>query len=260
MNRLNLFFNLSAVIICFCLISSCKTTRNTTKEDFLYFQNGLDSLKKIQVKEPTIHTYDMLSVTVNSASPIQEQLAPFNPADKTAGYLVNSDGNIEMPVIGPVKAVGLTQAQLQTVLTEKIASYVKDPHVTVHFMQFKVNVLGEVKSPGSKVFQVDRVTILDAISEAGDLTDLGKREDVAVIREEPSGRKIYKVDLRSGSLFQSPVYLLQSNDVLYVGANEQKFRDLKSNTNNTTLRSLQIFGTILGLFSSIVFAINAFKN
>lgn len=260
MNRLNLFSTLSAILICCCLFSSCKMPRNTTKEDFLYFQNGLDSIKKVQLKEPTIHTYDLLSVQVTSASPIQEQLAPFNPIDKSTGYLVNPSGNIEMPVIGPVKAVGLTQAQLQTVLTEKIASYVKDPNVIVHFLQFKVNVLGEVKSPGSKTFQVDRVTILDAISEAGDLTDLGKREDVAVIREEASGRKIYRVDLRSGSLFQSPVYLLQSNDVLYVGANEQKFRSLKSNSNNTTLRSLQIFGTILGLFSSIVFAINAFKN
>jgi polysaccharide export outer membrane protein len=216
-------------------------------------------MKRVQIKEPTIHKYDLISIQVSSASPIQEQLAPFNPTDKTSGYLVNSDGNIEFPVIGAVKAAGLTQVQLQNSIAEKVANYVKDPNIIVHFLQFKVNVLGEVKSPGLKTFEVDRVTIIDAISQAGDLTDNGKREDVAVIREEPTGRKLYKVDLRSGSLFQSPVYHLQSNDILYVGANEQKFKDLKSANNNTTLRSLQIFGTILGLFSSIVFAINAFK-
>ena len=259
-NRTKLLLSLCAFLSLSFLMFSCNNAKHITKEDFLYFQNGLDSIKKIQIKEPIIHYYDLLTVEVSSASPIQEQIAPFNPADKAAGYLVNGEGNIEMPVIGVVKAEGLTQVQLQNSITEKISSYVKDARVKVHFLQFKVNILGEVKSPGSKTFEVDRVTIIDAISAAGDLTDLGKREDVAIIREEATGRKIYKVDLRSGSLFQSPAYLLQSNDILYVGANAQKFKNLKVTGITPAQRYLQIFGTIVGLFTSVVFAIDIFND
>ncbi len=256
---LHVCFNFFSIIACACILFSCKVSKNTTKEDFLYFQRGLDSIKNVQVKEPIIHVNDLLSIQVSSASLNQEQTIPFNPPGN-AGYLVSTTGNIEMPVLGTLKAAGLTQAQLQSSILEKLSNYVKDPNVIVHFLQFKINVLGEVKSPGEKKFDVDRVTIIDAISAAGDLTDIGKREDVTVIREEGTSRKIYRVDLRSGSLFQSPVYNMQSNDILYVGANAQKFKQLKGANSNNALNGLRIVGTVLGLFTSIILAIRVFNN
>lgn len=244
-------------------VFSCNTSQKVTKENFLYFQRGLDSIKYIQTKDPIIQNNDLLSIQVGSTSLNQEQTIPFNlpPSNMgvNLGYLVNTAGNVEMPVIGSVKASGLTQAQLQKAILDKLSPYVKDPSVIIHFLQFKINILGEVKSPGTKKFESDRVTIIDAVSAAGDLTDNGKREDIVIIREEGNTRKIYRVDIRSGSLFQSPVYLLQSNDIMYIGASEQKFRELKAATSNNAQKGLQILGTIIGLFTSIVFAINVFK-
>jgi len=242
------------------LLLSCNSTKRVTKESFIYFQNGLDSIKYIQSKEPIVQNNDLLSIQVLSTSLNQEQTVPFNtPASAggvSSGYLVNMAGNVEMPVIGTIKAAGLTQNQLQKNIVEKLSPYVKDPSVVIHFLQFKVNILGEVKSPGTQKFESDRVTIIDAISAAGDLTDNGKREDISVIREDGNTRKIYKIDLRSGSLFQSPVYLLQSNDIIYVGASDQKFAELKGQAKAATQSNLQLFGTVIGLLTSIVLTIS----
>lgn len=245
------------------LLFSCNSTQKVNKASYIYFQNGLDSLKNIQTREPIIQNNDILSVQVISTSLNQEQTVPFNLPASTAsptlsGYPVIG-GNIEMPVIGSIKAAGLTIVQLQKSILDKLAPYVKDPSVIIHFVQFKVNVLGEVSSPGTKKFESDRVTIIDAISASGDLTDKAKREDILVIREEVTGRKMYRLDIRSGGIFQSPAYLLQSNDIVYVGASDQKFRELKAATSDNTQKAVQIFATIIGLFTSIVFAVNVFK-
>jgi polysaccharide biosynthesis/export protein len=261
--KINRIFTYCILIFSSSVFFSC-LSRNITKEDFIYFQTGLDSLKRVQVSEPIIHTNDFLSIQVSSSSLNQEQVLPFNlPGSSSAvnptGYLVNSAGNIDMPVLGSVKAAGLTQDQLQKAVTEKLMNYVKDPIVMVHFLQFKVNVLGEVNGPGMQKFQVDRVTILDAISAAGDLTDKGKREDITVIREDGTTRRIYKVDIRSGSLFQSPAYFLQSNDIVYVGPNAQKFRDMKSANSSTAQNAIRIGSTIISLFTSIIIIIRVFN-
>lgn len=223
-------------------------------------------MKGIQLKQPLIQKNDLLSIQVSSTSLNQEQTTPFNlPSSSSAGtangYLVNMSGNIEMPVIGVINAEGLTPLQLQTAVSAKLLPYVKDPTVIVHFLQFKINLLGEVKSPGVKTFTTDRVTLIDAVSAAGDLTDYGKRQDVTVIREEGNVRKIYKVDLRGGGLFQSPAYILQSNDIVYVGAADIKFDQIKaaSSNNENVRQGLQIFSTLLGLFTSILFLIRGTK-
>ena len=261
--KLKGIFSYCLIILSSCLLFSC-LSKNVTKEDFVYFQTGLDSLKRVQVSEPVIHVNDLLSVQVSSSSLNQEQVVPFNlPGSSNAlnptGYLVNTAGNIDMPVLGSVKAAGLTQDQLQKAVSEKLMNYVKDPIVIVHFLQFKVNVLGEVKGPGMQKFQVDRVTLLDAISAAGDLTDKGKREDITVIREDGDTRRIYKVDIRSGSMFQSPAYILQSNDVVYVGPNFQKFRDMKNANTSNAQTALRVGSAIISVFTSIILIIRVFN-
>jgi len=253
----------SLLVVTSAILLSCNSTKRVTKQSFIYFQNGLDSIKYIQSKEPIVQNNDLLSIQVLSTSLNQEQTVPFNtPASAggaSNGYLVNMSGNVEMPVIGTVKAAGLTQIQLQKSIVEKISPYVKDPSVVIHFLQFKVNVLGEVKSPGTQKFESDRVTIIDAISAAGDLTDNGKREDISVIREDGNTRKIYKMDLRSGSIFQSPAYLLQSNDIIYVGASDQKFAELKGQAKTFAQGGLQVLVTIIGLITSIALVIRVFQ-
>jgi len=238
----------------------CKSSEELNKE-FLYFQNNIDTVGSIKVKEPVILPNDILTIQVFIKSLNQDQALPFNlPSSggssssgqgagvgKTgdpAGYLVELDGTIEMPIIGVVKVAGLTKTQLQVVLKEKLSAYIREPSVIIRFSTLKINILGEVKVPGNYNFPRDRVTIIDAIGAAGDLTDYGKRKNVEVIREEITGRKYYSVDLTSRDVFQSPAYHLQPNDIVYVSPTEVKLKRI--NNKNTGEKGLQL---TLGLVS-----------
>lgn len=183
-----------------------------------------------QPKEIFIQPGDVLSIVVYSRSLNQDQVTIFNlPASANTlmqGYQVSRSGNIDIPIIGAIKAVGLSKKELQDTLVRKLTEYVKNPSVIVKFLQFNVNVLGEVRTPGTYKFNVDKVTIIDALSAAGDLTDYGKRDSIIVIREE-NGKKItYSIDLRNKSIFNSPVYNLQPNDIVYVRPNKYKIKNL----------------------------------
>jgi polysaccharide biosynthesis/export protein len=142
-------------------------------QDFLYFQNSLDSIETIQRSVAVIKNNDLLSIQIFSKSLNQDQASIFNLPDRQS-YLVAENGNIDLPIIGEVRASGLTKEQLQLNLKDKLSSYIKEPSVFVRFSDFKINVLGEVKLPGTHSFNKDKVTIIDAISAAGDLTDYGK--------------------------------------------------------------------------------------
>jgi polysaccharide export outer membrane protein len=257
------------VAIAFFLISlaSCTTEKNINQ--YMYFQNAKDSLATA-LKEPIIQPNDLLSIQVLSKSINQEQTALFNlfnvgvsSANTTGGerqlpigYQVSATGNIEVPLIGEVKAAGLTKRQLQNTLTQKLASYVRDPMVNVRFLQYNVNVLGEVKQPGIKSFPTDRVTIIDALSAAGDATDFARRDNVMVIREENGQRKHYVVNLsNSRALFASPAYQLQPNDVVYVSPSKNKLRNITYNPDAQRRVSL-----ILSLVSAATFVGNLILN
>lgn len=229
---------LPGMFMLFSALVACGPSKNLNK-DYVYFQNSHDSVA-LQVREPVFQPNDLISIQVFSKTPNQEQAAVFNlrsnagsastsgnPA--SASYQVSAGGNIDLPIIGSVKAEGLTKDQLAQLLAQKLTPYVKDPIVLVKYQQYNVNVLGEVRSPGAKPFSSDRVTIIDAISAAGDLTDYGKRNDILVIREEAGKRFFYNVDLRSSSLFQSPAYFLRPNDIVYVGPNNRKLQEMGLN-------------------------------
>jgi len=239
-------------VLLFFIMVGCGPSRKINT-NILYFQKDLDSLETVQVKENIIKTNDILNIQIFSKSLIQDQAAIFNLPDKTIsqGYTVRNDGNIEIPLLGTIRAAGLTKIQLQTSIEEKLTNYIKNPSVMVRLAQFNINILGEVRSPGSHSFQTETVTLIDAISAAGDLTDQGKREDITVIREENLVRKIYKVDLRSGTLFLSPVFQMQPNDIVYVGANVKKLRAL--NTGPDRMNGLQLTSTLLSIFSTAIF-------
>ncbi len=232
-------------VSCWILFSSCSSSKKLNT-DPIYFRDGPDSVT-ISQGEKLIHPFDMLSIQVYSKTPNQEQAAIFNifsqqnaitrdptsasfgtssisgaPSPTMQGYRVNESGNIDMPVIGTVNTTGLTIYQLQDYLSKKVSDYVKSPAVIVHYLQFDVNVLGEVKNPGIKKFSTDKVTVIDAIGASGDLTDFGKRNDITVVRREGAKEVFYRVDLRDRKIFKSPVYYLQPNDIVYVDPNKYK--------------------------------------
>ena len=169
----------------------------------------------------------MLSIVVSSSDPAVAKI--FNlPVSATQagtdragygnyllGYVVDNEGYIDFPILGKIKASGLSRWQLQEQITQALAEkkMLTDGLVTVEFMNFKVSILGEVTNPGTYTINSDKVTVLEAIAMAKDLTIFGERDHVYVIREENGQRKSYQLDLRSADIFKSPAYYLKQNDV-----------------------------------------------
>ena len=249
--------------MCVFILGACNSSKKIDK-NYLYFQTERDNIGTIEIKERVIQVNDLLNIQVISKTLNQQEAALFNMpssggiGDNTStsaginntGYLVGINGNVDLPIIGGVRAEGLTKTQLQKNLVNMLSQYIKDPSVSIRFLQFNVNILGEVKSPGIKTFPIDRVTIIDAIGAAGDLTDNGERKNILVIRDD-KGKKLYiQLDITSGSLFQSPAYQLQPNDIVYVGADIKKLQNLAKGPNpGTTFRTI---GTALSVAISLL--------
>jgi len=132
------------------------------------------------------------------------------------GYLVEGDGTIKLPYLDKVKAEGLSRLQLENYITERMKEYTKNPVVNVRFLNYRITVMGAVQAPGSFSLPTERVTVLEALGLAGDLTIFGKRENILVVREENGKRTFGRIDLTSKVLFNSPYYYLKTNDVVYV--------------------------------------------
>jgi polysaccharide export outer membrane protein len=240
---------LAAAVCCLLLIASCDPSRRINK-DYLYFQNDRKLVLNAKVEEITFKPKDLLAIQVISNSLNQDQTALFNLGGQQ-GYLVDAEGKIDMPLIGEVNVAGQTREQLEKNLENKIRPHVLNPQVKVRIQNFSVNVMGDVGGPGTKTFANDRVTILDAISASGDLLPTGRRDNVTVIRDDGKGNKqIHEIDLRSTTLFSSPVYQLHQNDIVYVNANEQKLKSLKEQKAGFT-QVLQAGLSVIGLATSL---------
>ncbi len=197
-----------------------------------------------------IKPLDRLTIVVNSQDP--ELAAPFNTATSlnslsgtplTAGYgsngstlqvrTVDERGNLEMPVIGTVACAGKTRAELADEIARRIRSggYISDPTVNIQFADMKISVLGEVNRPGQYEITSDRLSLLDALSLAGDLTIYGVRDEVMVIREEGGERTTTLLDLTSQALYDSPCFYLQQNDVIYVKPNKYRAQSAEISQN-----------------------------
>ena len=145
-------------------------------------------------------------------------------AGSVFGYLVEADGAIKLPYIGKVQAAGLTRIELESFLTEQFKVYTKNPVVNVRFLNYSVSVLGEVNGRGGRFSMTnERMTILEAITMAGDISEFGRRDNIMVIREVNGERKIARVNLLSKDIFNSPYFYLKTNDVVYVEPVKAKF-------------------------------------
>lgn len=197
------------------IFSSCKL-----KEKLVYFnKNSIDSTSKTVFNPIKIKIDDYLSVHVSDLD--NETVSLFNPklrGDNTEefGYLVDFNGQIALPVIGKISISGLTKEEAELLITSKLKDYLKNPIVQIRILNFKVTVLGDVKSPGTFDIKSQRLSVLDAIGMAGDLKINGLRKNVLVLRDENGIKTEYRLDLTSKSFLSSPVYYLQQNDVVYV--------------------------------------------
>lgn len=220
------------------MLSSCGAVK-----DIAYFQNKVLNQPEAIDKHAgiVIQPKDMLSIAVSSRNP--ELVAMFNlmlvqstpgsemggisgGQQRMLGYVVDNNGCIDFPVLGALKVAGLTRWELSEMIKKRLVKdgLLPDAVVTVEFMNFKVSVLGEVANPGTYTIQGDKVTILQALSLAGDLTIYGQRENVSVIRERDGERTFFQVNLCDVDIFKSPAYYLQQNDVIYVEPSIEKAR------------------------------------
>ena len=214
----------------FCLLGACASPR-----DVVYLQDAkINSRVKAELQYRTvIHVDDLLSIVV-SCDDIEAAL-PFNTpmiglgqsntranTDQLYGYLVDTDGTIDFPVLGKIKVEGLSRTELAAELKEKLSGYLKNPIVTIQYLNFKVTVLGEVKTPGSYKVNSERISIFDALGMAGDLQINGKRKNVLVMREDGDEKVFAQMDLTSENIIHSPFFYLQQNDVVYVEPNRAR--------------------------------------
>ena len=240
------------------LLAGCKTQREVT-----YFQDLnvnspqlIDSIGTVRMepddqisilvscKEPEIAALFNL---VRSQQRVGTRGSGLNSNGETSAYTIDSEGNIDFPVLGKLHVAGLTKQEVATLVKQRLveSDQVKNPVVTVEFANLAFSVLGEVSSPGKYPITRNRTTLLDAISMAGDLTITGLRDSVYVVREEGGKRVAYSVDLRSKDVFTSSVYYVKQNDVIYVRPNAM--RAGQSTINENTFSSVG-FWMSLGSF------------
>lgn len=206
--------------------------------------------------ESVIQKSDILSISVTSSN--LEASAPFNQAagdgGVPAGYLVNNEGNIQFPSLGEIKAEGMTKTQLKDKITKGLldGKLLVDPTVTIRFINFRVTVLGEVNHPTVVNVPNEKISLLEALGLAGDLTIYGRRENVMVIRETKGEKVIKRLNLNSDELFTSPYYYLQSNDIVYVEPNNAKVQSVS--------RGMQLLPVIMSGLSLAVIAVTQLHN
>ena len=227
----------SFLVLLVVLLTSCSAPKNVA---YLWNSNDVDLSQSQYLYDARIMPKDILTITVNTVNP--EAAAPFNLVVRstltstssnisTSGgslqtYLVDNDGTIEFPVLGNLKVGGLTKAECEKLIHDKIMPYLnaaENPVVTVRMSSYSISVLGEVNRPGSYQVSREKINILEALAQAGDLTIYGVRERVKLIREDAKGHKeIHTINLNDANLLMSPYYYLQQNDIVYVEPNKVK--------------------------------------
>lgn len=237
----------SLLLLLVLLVSSC-----VSKKDIIYFQNDtIDQSKVSNSYKTIIKPDDLLQITVNSQDiaatrPFNLAAVAFaNTTNSAVGvaqqqtYLVDSNGEIDFPVLGRLKIGGLTRYEVIQLLKNKLdPDYLKDPKIIIRIANYKISVLGDVQRPGSYNIPNERITILDAVALAGDLNISGQRNNVTITREENGEKRQYEVDLLSKEIFTSPVYYLQQNDVVYVKPNYANIQSASSNSNTSLFISI----------------------
>ena len=239
---MNLFkFSFAFIVLLFC--SSC-----LPKKSVVYLQGQQNPNNASSNYEPLIQQDDMLYIHVSST--VVGAATPFNIDSETVGtsggsfdsqkqsYLVDNAGNIEFPIIGTLNVSGFSLNKLKSILKEKLLPYFSDPVINIRLLNFKVTVLGEVGRPGLITVNSQRITILEAIAAAGDLTPFGKRDNILLIREYQGVKTYNRVDITKAEFVNSPLYYLDQNDVLYIEPRKSKIDSAAIGPNVTAIVSI----------------------
>ena len=219
----------------------------------------------------SIHPDDMLAIQVNSkdnelAQMFNLPVVGYNMSNAAAaagyvnsqyryqGYVVNKEGNIDFPQLGYLHVEGKTKVELAEYIKGQLMEkgLLNDPVVTVQFLNFKVSVLGEVSRPGTFDVATDRITIFEALSQAGDMTIYGKRDCVKLVREENGKRTIATLDLRGSDILKSPYYYLQQNDIVYVEPNNARAAQSNINQNRTVATWASVSSMLVSVATLII--------
>lgn len=238
------------------LLASCAGSKK-----IVYFQNvdEVDLSNSAGLYDARIMPKDILSITVFSSDPITS--APYNQTvqNTMAGdqistgssmlqsYLVDNDGNINFPKLGTIHVQGLTKTECEKMILDKISPEFNElPIVTVKMSSYRVTVTGEVNRPGVFPVTSEKMSVLEALAQAGDLTLYGRRDNILLLREDATGKKTFhKLDLKDANLINSPYYYVQQNDVIYVEPN-------KVRANNSTIgQSTTIWFSVISILTSL---------
>lgn len=214
----------SFLIISVLILSSCGS-----KKEVVYFQNAgnFETLINKDDFTPKFKVDDLVSIHVSTLN--SEASVPFNLLRgaseggiraEQVDYLIDKDGEIDFPVIGKLKISGLSSEEVRVLLRQELSDYLKNPIINIRLKNFTITILGEVNRPGTYPVSGERITILEALGFAGDLTVKGVRDNVMVIRDF-DGTKVYtRIDLTKKEVMSSPVFYLTQNDVVYVEPNQ----------------------------------------
>lgn len=247
MGKVNFLF---CCLLCVLFFSSC------SKRSLSYFSDlerkGVEENRIENSKDLIIQPDDLLSISVTSLSPEANIL--FNkgeivPVGHSAsypgnsgssplfqdGYLVDKDGYIDFPILGKVQLAGLSKEEAKAAVNARLEQYLKEPMVSIRFLNFKITVIGEVNRPATFTVPTEKITILEAISMAGDLTNFGKRDNVLLLREEQGVRKMITLNLNKKDLLNSPYFYLQQNDLVYVEPVRARAAQASNTRNNLGL-------------------------
>lgn len=209
----------------------------SSRKEIVYLQNSNVIAENIYTKyAPKIQQEDLLTITISAAdlkavlpfnqqNPYQMQSANSTDFAFKPTYLVDNNGEIDFPVIGKIKVGGLSRLEATQMLKSRLSDYIVDPGVNITFANFKITVLGEVNKPGTYNLSQERVTILEALGLAGDMTIKGVRDNVLLVREKNGEKEMHRLNLLTDSIINSPYFYLAQNDVIYIEPNMSQVRN-----------------------------------
>ncbi|HVX51510.1 MAG TPA: polysaccharide biosynthesis/export family protein [Chitinophagaceae bacterium] len=253
-------YKLLIIICCLCLIFSTGCVSRKAFEQALYFKDSVTESEKIIANNPVvIRPGDRLGISITAINKTAAE--EFNSSGSTGstatiGNMVDSAGNIQLLQLGTVRAAGLTAAQLQDTLQQRLSNYLVGPIVTVSIINFRINMMGEIGHAGVLEVPDGNINILQAITQAGDLKGDARRDNILIIREVNGKREFGRVDISSNHVFNSPYFYLHQNDIVYIEPDRKKYQ---GNDAEMT-RVMRNYGFAVAVLSTVLIVVNLIKQ
>ncbi len=251
-------FFFSIFLLYSCGVSKIRYFQDIPKE------SAADIINSTNFADPLIQPDDILSITVNTVDPAASEVINSGNTPKPtggvnvannvgqqliSGYYVDRDGNVEIPILGKIKLAGLTTLQARETVRKQAARFFKEPAVNIRYANYKITILGEVARPGTYVVPNEKVSLLDALGYAGDLTIYGKRSNILVIRKLADGKsRAVKFDLTKKETLNSEYFFLSQNDVVYVEPAKAKYM----NSDTSLVRYLSLGASLVSVWVLLV--------